>query len=82
LKFDDARTQISTNTLAFINIIGEMVTSRDVNGARIDRMILYHPLPRHLKYSLTPSSFPASGRILPSSPSPRIPTVPADIHQF
>jgi hypothetical protein len=57
-------------------------TRRDVNGARIDRRILYHPLPRHLKYSTSPSPFPASGRILPSSPSPRIPTVLADIHQL
>ncbi|KAK2410929.1 hypothetical protein QL285_046262 [Trifolium repens] len=58
------------------------VSVRDVNGAGIDRRILYHPLPHHLKYSPSPFPFPASGRILPLSPSPRIHTVLADIHQL
>jgi hypothetical protein len=48
----------------------------------IDWRILYHPLPRHLKYFPSPFPFPASGRILPPSLSPWIPTVLADIHQL
>ncbi|MCI84964.1 hypothetical protein A2U01_0106242, partial [Trifolium medium] len=49
---------------------------RDVNWAGIERRILYHSLSHHLKCSPSSSSFPASGSILPPSPSPGIPTVP------
>ncbi|MCI54985.1 hypothetical protein A2U01_0076235, partial [Trifolium medium] len=55
---------------------------RDVNGAGIERMILYHSLPHHIKCSPSPSSFPASGSILPPSPSLQIPTVPGELHQL
>jgi hypothetical protein len=61
---------------------GVLERTRDVNGAEIDRMILYHSLFRHLKYSPSSSQLSASGRILPPSSSPQIPTVLADIHQL
>ncbi|MCI48376.1 hypothetical protein A2U01_0069619, partial [Trifolium medium] len=51
----------------------------DVNGVRIEQKVIYHSLSRHLKCSS--SSFPASGSILPSSASPRIPTISAETHQ-
>ncbi|MCH82154.1 hypothetical protein A2U01_0002952, partial [Trifolium medium] len=54
---------------------------RDVNRAGIERRVLYHSLSHHLKYSPSPSPFPASGSILPSSTSLRIPTVSAEIYQ-
>ncbi|PNX73566.1 hypothetical protein L195_g029468 [Trifolium pratense] len=54
---------------------------RYVNGAGIERMLLYHSLFHHLKCFPSPSSFPALGNILPPSPSTRILTVPTEIHQ-
>ncbi|KAK2366446.1 hypothetical protein QL285_079827 [Trifolium repens] len=64
------------------NLESVTLVIRDINGAEINRMILYYYLFRHIKYSPSPSSFPASEKILPSSPFPRIPTVLADINQL
>jgi hypothetical protein len=62
-KNDDVRTQLEiVNKIVCPRRTNEVSpTFVDVNGMGIDRRILYHLLPHHLKYSPSSSLFPASG---------------------